>query len=175
MSYPSVMVIGGSLPRATLSVVRTLGRRGIPVFGGDSRRLAPPAFSRYTRRWFSYPSGDAAKAHDVITAHVNAWRPAVLLPVGNQGWAVILRHLCGLRRRDGGDSLPGVGPLRAAARQGHARGPGGGARGARAADLPAPDTRGSPVPAASAAVSRSAQTPAARPVWGSSAPTASTN
>ena len=92
MSYPSVMVIGGSLPRATLSVVRTLGRRGIPVFGGDSRRLAPPAFSRYTRRWFSYPSGDAAKAHDVITAHVNAWRPAVLLPVGNQGWAVILRY-----------------------------------------------------------------------------------
>jgi predicted ATP-grasp superfamily ATP-dependent carboligase len=85
------MVISGSLPRAALSVVRSLGRRGIPVDGGDSRRLSPPAFSRYVRRWFTYPAGDVVAAHRVIMRHVRAWRPAVLLPVGNQGWDIIFR------------------------------------------------------------------------------------
>jgi predicted ATP-grasp superfamily ATP-dependent carboligase len=88
------MILEGN-SRTTLGVVRSLGRRGIPIFLGSSERLPKSGVSRYVTRRFAYPSGEAGDAamHEAIMRHVQAWRPAVLMPAGgDEEWSTIYRH-----------------------------------------------------------------------------------
>jgi predicted ATP-grasp superfamily ATP-dependent carboligase len=88
------MILEGN-SRTTLGVVRSLGRRGIPIFLGSSQRLPKSGLSRYVARRFAYPPAEAGTAamHEAIISHIHAWHPAVLMPVGGgEEWAVIYSH-----------------------------------------------------------------------------------
>jgi predicted ATP-grasp superfamily ATP-dependent carboligase len=90
MTFPVVMVLDGET-RATLGVVRSLGRKGVPIIVGSNSRLGQSGFSRYAHRRFSYPcpSQGMEAAHSVILEQVRAMRPRVLMPVFEEGWAVV--------------------------------------------------------------------------------------
>ncbi len=89
MSSPTLMVLDGEAI-ATLGIVRSLGRKGIPVMVGNVG-LGVSGFSRNAQRRFSYPLPWAgmATAHSKIIGMVRAWRPDVLMPVFTRGWSVI--------------------------------------------------------------------------------------
>ncbi len=78
-----------------LGVIRSLGRRGVPVFGMHEERWAPAASSRYLRgRWFWQPSAD-----DVEQARAGLLRlaeligqPAVLVPTDDAGAIFLAKH-----------------------------------------------------------------------------------
>lgn len=84
------MVLDGE-SRATLGVVRSLGRLGIPVMVGGNDPLAMSGFSRHATRRFTYPPVRAgvADTHSVVIERVRAWRPDVLMPVFEEGWSLI--------------------------------------------------------------------------------------
>jgi predicted ATP-grasp superfamily ATP-dependent carboligase len=91
---PPLMILDANR-RTSLGVVRSLGRLGVPIFLGSSRRRPTSGFSRYTLRRFFYPPIEAGTAamHAAIIDHVRAWRPAVLMPVGSSDeWATIYAH-----------------------------------------------------------------------------------
>lgn len=88
MSLPTLMVLDGEV-LVTLGIVRSFGRKGIPVMVGSVGYGS--GFSRYARRRFSYPSpeGGMAAAHSKIIGMVGMWRPDVLMPVFPRGWSII--------------------------------------------------------------------------------------
>ena len=90
MRYPLVMVLDGET-RSTLSVVTGLGRRGVPVIVGSGTRLSRSGLSRYVRGRYSYPSpvSDPDAAHRVILQNVKKYRPAVIMPVFDNGLALV--------------------------------------------------------------------------------------
>lgn len=89
-ALPSVMVLDGE-SRATLGIVRSLGRRGIPVMVGGNDPLAMSGFSRYATRRFTYPPLKAGveATHAAVIDHVRSWQPAALMPVFEEGWKPI--------------------------------------------------------------------------------------
>ena len=94
MPQPPLMVLEGN-GRATLGVVRSLGRLGIPLYVGSDDRLPKSGLSRYATRRFGYPPKEAGidAMHAAIIDRVRAWRPAVLMPVGgSEGWATVFAH-----------------------------------------------------------------------------------
>ena len=91
VSLPSVLVLDGHL-RATLGIVRSLGRLGIPMMVGSNVPLAMAGVSRYAARRFAYPPDEAGleATHAVLIEQVRAWKPDVLMPVFEHGWKTIL-------------------------------------------------------------------------------------
>lgn len=90
MPMPSLMVLDGE-SRASLGIVRSLGRMGIPIAVGSAFFLGRSGYSRYAGHRFTYPSpkqGPEA-AHQVILRRVKALRPDILMPVMDPGWSVV--------------------------------------------------------------------------------------
>jgi D-aspartate ligase len=91
---PNVMHHGG------LGVIRSLGRRGVPVYGVHEGPWAPAANSRYLRgRCFWQPSPDdidRARAGLLRLAELIG-RPAVLVPTDDAGAIFLAEHAAGLR------------------------------------------------------------------------------
>ena len=52
---PSLMVLDAEF-RATLGIVRNLGRKGIPLFVGGGGPLSMAGYSRHAAKRFTYPS-----------------------------------------------------------------------------------------------------------------------
>jgi predicted ATP-grasp superfamily ATP-dependent carboligase len=87
---PPVMILGGEHASA-LGVVRSFGRRGIPVFVGG-RSVRPVAgFSRFATRQFRYSDADD-EAHGQIIDKLREWRPQVLLPIMDHAWSMVYIH-----------------------------------------------------------------------------------
>jgi D-aspartate ligase len=92
---PNVMHHGG------LGVIRSLGRRGVPVYGVHEGPWAPAANSRYLRgRWFRLPSpDDADRARTALLRLAELiGRPAVLVPTDDAGAIFLAEHGGGLRQ-----------------------------------------------------------------------------
>ncbi len=89
----SVMVLMGE-NRGALSAVRSLGKRGIPVFVGGTRLLSRSLYSRYCKKGFVYPSPHFGmeKMHKVILKNVKKLRPDVLLPFGTVTTSIVLNN-----------------------------------------------------------------------------------
>ena len=90
MSLPTLMVLDGEI-KATLGIVRSLGRRGIQIMVGSSNPRGRSGFSRYAQRRFTYipPNKDLAIAHSMIMRRVQEWRPDILMPLFTAGWEVV--------------------------------------------------------------------------------------
>ena len=84
---PSVLVLGGDHTSA-IGVVRSLGRRGIPVFVGGLNPRIPAGFSRFVSRRFRY-SGEPTRALEQIVDRLHRWRPQVLLPIMDHAWSLV--------------------------------------------------------------------------------------
>ncbi len=88
---PPAIVVGGSVN--ALSIARSLGRRGVPVYVLN----APDAYvcsSRYARRIHVSPNGDAAAAWDAYLTgpQSDPLRGAVLLAAGDEGIDLLMRR-----------------------------------------------------------------------------------
>src|SRR5262249_56370516 len=86
---PNVMHHGG------LGVIRSLGRRGVPVYGGHGGPWAPAANSRYLHgRCFWQPSPDDADQVRAgllrLAGHIG--RPAVLFTTDDAGAIFLAEH-----------------------------------------------------------------------------------
>jgi predicted ATP-grasp superfamily ATP-dependent carboligase len=79
----------------SLVAVQSLGRRGLSVVAGDSKRLALSFLSRYARGRLRYadPSREPRRFIDDLVAGVERWRPEVLMPVGGLATSLLSRHL----------------------------------------------------------------------------------
>jgi predicted ATP-grasp superfamily ATP-dependent carboligase len=91
VNQTGAVVIGGDY--RGLGVVRSLGRRGIPVWVlADEHFLA--ATSRYTQRRFRWPSEDADRQIEFLVDlgrrhHLEGW---VLIPTGDETAALLSQH-----------------------------------------------------------------------------------
>lgn len=89
MSFPTVMLLDGET-RATLGIVRSLGRRGVPIVVGCNHPLGRSAFSKYAQKHFVYPKdGELTEIHSIIIEQVRHLRPDILMPVFEQSWQVV--------------------------------------------------------------------------------------
>jgi predicted ATP-grasp superfamily ATP-dependent carboligase len=86
---PSVIVTNAR-NRIAYNVVRSLGRRGIPVYAADSVPRAMTFASRYTRGHFLYPSPfrDPAGFIDCLLAEAHRLEKPVLIPVFEETFLV---------------------------------------------------------------------------------------
>jgi predicted ATP-grasp superfamily ATP-dependent carboligase len=78
-----------------LGVIRSLGRRGVPVFGIHEERLAPAASSRYlSGRCFWQPSADEAEQTraGLLRLAELIGQPAVLVPTDDAGAIFLAEH-----------------------------------------------------------------------------------
>jgi len=93
MALPSLMILDGE-SRSALGVVRSLGRQGIPLMVGSSHPFGRSCFSRHVLRRFRYPPAEKglAETHAAIIDRIKAWRPAVLMPIYDEGWSVIYSY-----------------------------------------------------------------------------------
>jgi predicted ATP-grasp superfamily ATP-dependent carboligase len=96
---PGALVLGASY--RALGVVRSLGRRGVPVWvcAADEHRVA--CASRYVRRRVSWPGGDPARQITFLhaLAHEHGLRGWALLPTCDETAALIARHRAELEPR----------------------------------------------------------------------------
>lgn len=87
----SLMVLDGET-RSTLGIVRSLGRKGIPVVVGSNNPLGRSNFSKYTKSHFSYPSQNPEAAHHRIIKEIKKMRPDILMPTFDYGWSIVYSH-----------------------------------------------------------------------------------
>jgi predicted ATP-grasp superfamily ATP-dependent carboligase len=89
MTLPSLMVLDGE-SRITLGIVRSLGRRGIPIMVGSDSPLGKSGFSRYAQERFNYNLKEGLQtAHQRIIEKVKSFRPDILMPTFNEGWSIV--------------------------------------------------------------------------------------
>lgn len=89
MSFPTVMLLDGET-RAALGIVRSLGRRGVPIVVGCNHPLGRSAFSKYAQKHFVYPKDEELTAiHSIIIEQVRHLRPDILMPVFEKSWQVV--------------------------------------------------------------------------------------
>ena len=93
------LVIGGNLNG--LSIARSLGRRGVPVWVVTPPNIKLASYSRYTRRTLPWPNGDgevqAAYLLEVAERYqLNRW---VLLPTSDESAALLSKFHALLSRR----------------------------------------------------------------------------
>jgi predicted ATP-grasp superfamily ATP-dependent carboligase len=93
------LVIGGNLNG--LSIARSLGRRGVPVWVTTPANVKLAAFSRYTLRTLPWPAGEAeaqvAYLLELAVRHqLDHW---VLFPTSDESAALLARYHTALSRR----------------------------------------------------------------------------
>ena len=90
MTLHSLMILEGE-SRAALGIVRSLGQAGIPIMVGGSWKFGRSQFSRYIKKCFVYPKPEEGLevSHAAIIGKVRLWRPDILMPTDDEGWAVI--------------------------------------------------------------------------------------
>lgn len=90
----SVMILNGE-NRGVLGVVRSLGKRGVPVLVGGNRILSRSIYSKYCKKGFVYTSSyhDADQMHETILRNVKKFKPDVLFPFGSDTTYVILKNI----------------------------------------------------------------------------------
>jgi predicted ATP-grasp superfamily ATP-dependent carboligase len=78
----SVLILDGQW-RNTLSVVRSLGRRGIKIDVGEDTPLALCSFSRYAKRHFVYPSvkSDPEKFKKILLDRIRKTKYDMVIPI----------------------------------------------------------------------------------------------
>jgi D-aspartate ligase len=102
-SVPALALKVGNYPlhHGGLGVVRSLARRGVPVYGVYEERLAPAAVSRYLSGKFVWRSDaeDPDRFLDgMATVGERLGRPTVLVPTDDLGAILISEHAPTLRR-----------------------------------------------------------------------------
>ncbi len=65
----SLMVLDGET-RSTLGIVRSLGRKGIPIIVGSNNFLGRSNFSKYVKSHFTYPAQNPESAHYAIIKEI---------------------------------------------------------------------------------------------------------
>jgi len=90
----SIMILNGE-NRGVLGTVRSLGKRGIPIFVGGSKILSRANYSKYCKRRFIYhtPDSDIQKMHEDILRNVKQLKPDVLLPFSSDTAYVVLKNI----------------------------------------------------------------------------------
>lgn len=92
------LVLGGDY--WGLAIVRSLGRRGVPVWVlGDSASLA--SFSRYARRTLPWPMGSEERQRDYLLELARRWGLVgwTILPLGDETAALLAREHAALSER----------------------------------------------------------------------------
>ena len=86
------VVVGGNLNG--LSIARSLGRRGIPVWAASTPNIKLASFSRYTRRTLSWPNGDDATQVEFLLdiAERNDLNRWVLFPTSDESAALLSKY-----------------------------------------------------------------------------------
>ena len=83
----SIMILGGETGSA-LGVVRSLGRRGIPIFVGGCYSRPLSGYSKYAKHRFRY-AVKLEEAHQQVMETIKRWHPDVLLPVMDHAWSLV--------------------------------------------------------------------------------------
>jgi len=93
------LVVGGNLNG--LSIARSLGRHGIPVWVASPPNIRLAGFSRYTRRILPWPAGDDEAQVDYLldVAARNNLEQWVLFPTSDESAALLSRFHSKLSRR----------------------------------------------------------------------------
>ena len=86
--------------RQALSCIRSLGRKGLQVYAGDSIGISPGLYSKYCQRRFHYP--DPEKDEDSFIEWVikfaKKYRPELIIPIRDKTLLPILKHRKQLER-----------------------------------------------------------------------------
>ena len=90
MSWPNCMVLDGET-RAALGIIRSLGKKGIPIIVGSNNSMGRSGFSKYAQKRFVYPPAEAGIgiAHKKIIEQIHVMQPEILMPVFDQGWDIV--------------------------------------------------------------------------------------
>jgi predicted ATP-grasp superfamily ATP-dependent carboligase len=88
-NYPVLIVSADTI--IGLAVLRSLGRRGVPVYGATTMADALGPWSAYCRGWFRLPGGDEA-AIAAIRDHATRWKVTHLLAISENNIALLNRH-----------------------------------------------------------------------------------
>jgi D-aspartate ligase len=93
------LVIGGNLNG--LSIARSLGRQGVPVWVATPPNIKLASCSRYTKRTLAWPTGDAESqvAHLLELAARHQLHQWVLLPTSDESAALLSKFRVPLSRR----------------------------------------------------------------------------
>ena len=78
---PIKVLVTGATRNSCMAVIRGLSQKGCEVIGADERRLPFRRHSRYTRPYYSYPSGYDDDFVDAIIKIIQKEKPDVFLPV----------------------------------------------------------------------------------------------
>lgn len=86
------LVIGGNLNG--LSIARSLGRRGVPVWVATPQNIKLASYSRYTRRTLPWPNGDCESqaAYLLELAERNRLNQWVLFPTSDESAALLSKY-----------------------------------------------------------------------------------
>jgi D-aspartate ligase len=85
-----------------LGIVRSLGRLGIPVWGVDSKRFAPPSFSRYQKGTFIWDFEDHTAQESLQflrDACRKIGRKPLLIPTTDAGALFVAEHAASLEKQ----------------------------------------------------------------------------
>lgn len=90
MSWPKCMVLDGET-RAALGIIRSLGKKDIPIIVGSNNPMGRSGFSKHVQKRFIYPPMEAgiSAAHKSIIEQIRVMQPDILMPVFDQGWEII--------------------------------------------------------------------------------------
>jgi hypothetical protein len=65
MSWPKCMVLDGET-RAALGIIRSLGKRGIPIIVGSNNPMGRSGFSKHAQKQFVYPCAPSCNVEDTF-------------------------------------------------------------------------------------------------------------
>lgn len=93
MGYPTVLVLDGNT-RASLAVVRSLGRAGCKVVTGAERHPSLASSSCFSFAWFTYPDPymESAAFIEKVLGAVKTARADILMPVAELSTLLILEN-----------------------------------------------------------------------------------
>jgi D-aspartate ligase len=93
------LVLGGNLNG--LTIARSLGRRGVPVWVATTPNMKLASFSRYTRRTLPWPDGDSAAQVEYLLGVAQKYRldQWVLIPTSDETAAFLSKFRTELSRR----------------------------------------------------------------------------
>ena len=93
------LVLGGNLNG--LTIARSLGRRGVPVWVATAPNIKLASFSRYTRRTLPWPEGECAAQVEYLLGVAEQYRidQWVLFPTSDETAALLSKFRTALSRR----------------------------------------------------------------------------
>ncbi len=96
------VLVTDALLRKSLAAVRSIGRKGIPVYAAEATRLTPAGFSRYCTGSLRSPApaSEPEAFAEWLIETAGRFKGLVLLPMDDASVSVTLDHAAALEQRD---------------------------------------------------------------------------